>query len=225
METDNDSSEQQKKNSVFAVLKDTTNQKMTADMRVSLQRLHDALLCPLCHELIQTPSSLASCSHTFCRSCIDTYTCDAWVCPVEGCGMPVSEKGGRQGCYFQINPSVQTVVTSLTNICTALSSAPDQWWKEEEEEENGHNQDGQQGSQQNDAAALMASLFSSQQSSQQSQEGEEEEEEEEIIDLQAASRKRQGMEHCDEDGETFTTAESAEEDDDDDSALEFRSFP
>ena len=63
---------------------------------------------------------------------------------VAGCGLPVSVRGSRSGSYHQINPQLQTVVTSFAKICNALNNAPVEWWKEPTPKElsnvNLHNQ-------------------------------------------------------------------------------------
>ena len=50
---------------------------------------------------------------------------------MDGCGLPVSYKGKRGGSIFQVNPQLQTVASSLTNIVSALNKAPKEWWREE----------------------------------------------------------------------------------------------
>ena len=46
----------------------------------SLQNLRDALRCSLCQNVYHEPMTL-SCSHTFCRDCIDRHACNSWQCP------------------------------------------------------------------------------------------------------------------------------------------------
>jgi len=45
--------------------------------------------------------------------------------------MPLTIKG--EGSFRKINPSLQTVVSSWTSICQALSKAPNDWWKEDDD--------------------------------------------------------------------------------------------
>ena len=56
--------------------------KVTVFMRQSLDRLHSALVCPLCCDLLENPSTLA-CGHTFCWKCIEAYSYDNPLCPSE----------------------------------------------------------------------------------------------------------------------------------------------
>lgn len=110
-------------------------QTTTPAMRSSLEELHSSLLCPLCHQVFVDPSTLA-CAHTFCLSCMDEYACNAWSCPVPGCGFPLTCRGSREGSYLKINPQIQTVVQSLDVICKTLNEAPKEWWNAEEEEDS-----------------------------------------------------------------------------------------
>jgi hypothetical protein len=115
--------------SVPPVLLDPT--KGTRSMLESLQTLRNVLDCPLCHQLLHEPSTL-TCGHTFCCTCIDHYTCNAWTCPVKDCNFPITVTGERNGKFRKINPTVQTVATSWANICAALEKAPSEWWKDED---------------------------------------------------------------------------------------------
>jgi hypothetical protein len=63
--------------------------------------------------------------------------CDA----VPGCGMPLAERGGREGSYLKINPQIQTVVQSLSIICKSLNEAPREWWNMEEKESGDEEED------------------------------------------------------------------------------------
>ena len=105
----------------------------TPAMRKSLKELQSSLLCPLCNQVFVDPSTLP-CAHTFCLSCMDEYACNAWACPVPGCGFPLTLRGGREGSYLKINPQIQTVVTSLSVICETLNNAPKEWWNADEED-------------------------------------------------------------------------------------------
>lgn len=67
---------------------------------------------------------------------MDTYAADNWACPVQGCGFPLACRGAREGSYLKINPQIQTVVSSLTEIANALNNAPKEWWNIDEEEES-----------------------------------------------------------------------------------------
>jgi hypothetical protein len=109
-------------------------ERTTPAMRRSLDSLRSSLLCPLCNQVLQKPSTLP-CAHTFCYDCIDDYICNAWTCPSVGCGMPVTATGTRGGKYLKINPQYQTVVTSFDVICTALNEAPKEWWREDTPDE------------------------------------------------------------------------------------------
>lgn len=54
--------------------------KATPEMRRSLADLGNALLCPLCNAIFQSPMT-SSCGHSFCRQCIDAYSSDNYNCP------------------------------------------------------------------------------------------------------------------------------------------------
>mmetsp|Transcript_89272 Transcript_89272/g.133846 ORF Transcript_89272/g.133846 Transcript_89272/m.133846 type:complete len:178 (-) Transcript_89272:242-775(-) len=107
------------------------DRKCTGGMREHLDKLAELLKCPLCDKIFEKPTTLASCAHSFCVACIDSYCCDAWVCPVEGCRMPMSITGGHKGSYRKINPQLAQTVESLKTICNNLNQAPDEWWKSE----------------------------------------------------------------------------------------------
>ena len=55
--------------------------------------------------------------------------------------MPLTIKGERDGSFRKINPSLQTVVSSWTSICRALSKAPNEWWKEADNYDNNEEED------------------------------------------------------------------------------------
>eukprot|EP00934_Nitzschia_sp_Nitz4_P001779 Nitzschia sp. Nitz4//scaffold102_size76354//72338//72883//NITZ4_005644-RA/size76354-snap-gene-0.143-mRNA-1//-1//CDS//3329532285//1779//frame0 len=102
--------------------------KVNKGMRKALEGLMSMLKCPLCNELFERPTTLASCGHSFCESCIDDYSSRASVCPEPGCGMPMSIVGGRRGSYRNVNPQLVQSVESLQRICEGLNRAPDKWW-------------------------------------------------------------------------------------------------
>ena len=54
--------------------------KTTKSILSSLYSIKDCLHCPLCNEVMTTPSTL-QCSHSFCKDCIEDYTCNSWNCP------------------------------------------------------------------------------------------------------------------------------------------------
>uniref|UniRef100_A0A7R9ZQJ2 RING-type domain-containing protein n=1 Tax=Craspedostauros australis TaxID=1486917 RepID=A0A7R9ZQJ2_9STRA len=103
--------------------------KATNGMRQSLSQLQQLLTCPLCKKMFKKPTTLSSCAHSFCVECIDDHCRDAWVCPVEGCGMPMSVVGGHKGSYRKINPQLLQICSSFEQICHALGQSPDSWWK------------------------------------------------------------------------------------------------
>ncbi|CAB9509738.1 expressed unknown protein [Seminavis robusta] len=109
--------------------------KTTVYMRQSLNELHATLLCPLCHQLLQNPSTL-SCAHTFCWKCIEAFSCKNNICPVKECGLPLAMTGSRQGSFLKINPSLETVLSSLQTICQALDKAPSNWWEHGKEDDD-----------------------------------------------------------------------------------------
>mmetsp|Transcript_30717 Transcript_30717/g.57505 ORF Transcript_30717/g.57505 Transcript_30717/m.57505 type:complete len:198 (+) Transcript_30717:51-644(+) len=102
--------------------------KATEQMRKSIHKLASLLVCPLCKKIFDQPTTLASCAHSFCVDCIDNYGCGSWVCPVDGCGMPLSIVGGHGGSYRKINPQLSQTVESLRLICQNLNRSSDQWW-------------------------------------------------------------------------------------------------
>lgn len=57
-------------------------QQASRAMQESLRNLTDALRCSLCQGVYREPMTL-SCSHSFCRECIDTHAADSWQCPCE----------------------------------------------------------------------------------------------------------------------------------------------
>lgn len=69
------------------------------------------------------PSTL-HCTHSFCLDCISNY--EAWTCPVNGCGLPVSVRGIG---YINVNPQLDTVLNSLNEIKKTLGNSKDYWWK------------------------------------------------------------------------------------------------
>ena len=111
--------------------------KVTLSMMKSLTDLQTSLICPLCHQILQSPATLA-CSHSFCLLCIDSYYKDNWVCPFPNCSMPISFHGDVRskqsvssmiGKCIRINPQLDTVVTSLVAVTKAIHLARDEWWK------------------------------------------------------------------------------------------------
>ena len=111
--------------------------KATQGMRKSLMEFRNLLTCPLCQDVFQQPTTLSSCAHSFCVVCIDEYCCNAWICPVDGCGMPMSIMGtGRS--YRNVNPQLLQMVASLNIICDSLRRAPDYWWRSGQPAEEYH---------------------------------------------------------------------------------------
>jgi hypothetical protein len=72
--------------------------------------------------------TLPACGHSFCQPCIHVYSCDSYECPQ--CNLPITLRGSRAGKFDAVNPQLETVVTSFSNLCHALQKAPDHWWKE-----------------------------------------------------------------------------------------------
>jgi zinc finger of C3HC4-type, RING len=56
--------------------------KVTVFMQKSLDQLYSSLVCPLCREMLEAPSTLA-CGHSFCFSCIENYSRNNTCCPSE----------------------------------------------------------------------------------------------------------------------------------------------
>jgi RING-type zinc-finger len=105
---------------------DLSPAKATGPMREALRELREALLCPLCHSVFQSPMT-GPCGHSFCQTCIDAHSCDHFECPVDGCGLPLSMSS--RGKSFRLhNPSLETAVTSYESIVQALRKADDHWW-------------------------------------------------------------------------------------------------
>ncbi|CAJ1904308.1 unnamed protein product [Cylindrotheca closterium] len=108
---------------------DLGDNKATNGMKSSLKRLLNLLKCPLCDELFDQPTTLSSCGHSFCVSCIDQYSTNACVCPVEGCRMPMSLVGGHGGSFRKVNPQLAQTVESVKLLCQKLNQCDDDWWK------------------------------------------------------------------------------------------------
>ena len=68
---------------------------LTDSMLNSFQSMAQALLCPLCGQVIEHPQTLAACAHSFCVSCIDDYTCNNWQCPGK---FPLQPSSDPMGC-------------------------------------------------------------------------------------------------------------------------------
>ncbi|KAL7555355.1 hypothetical protein ACA910_001391 [Epithemia clementina (nom. ined.)] len=105
---------------------------LTDSMMKSFESMAKALSCPLCHQVVEHPQTLAPCAHSFCETCIDEYACDNWQCPVAGCGQSIALRGSRRGKFRKTNPSLETIATSWKSIHKALTRAPPEWWKEED---------------------------------------------------------------------------------------------
>lgn len=119
-------------------------EKATVFMRQSLHQFHSSLTCFLCSRMLQQSSTLA-CAHTFCWTCIKSYSTNNSECPIPGCGIPLSVTGSRKGGFLKTNPSVETVLSSFQTICSALDKAPDQWWnhgKDDDDNGGGGDNDG-----------------------------------------------------------------------------------
>ena len=50
-----------------------TNSSGGAPMDDLRQKLRDEATCPVCHDLFNHPVTLSSCSHSFCKNCIDSW--------------------------------------------------------------------------------------------------------------------------------------------------------
>lgn len=48
-----------------------------------IRALHEALQCPICWEILDTPTTLP-CGHSYCSDCIEgaVHAMDAWQCPL-----------------------------------------------------------------------------------------------------------------------------------------------
>lgn len=80
-------------------------------------------------QIFKRPTTLASCGHSFCETCIDDYNCIHSTCPATGCGMPMSIVGGGRGSFRKVNPQLAQCVESMQLVCQGLNQAPDEWWK------------------------------------------------------------------------------------------------
>ena len=111
-------------------------QKTTDQLYTSLLNLSTAITCSLCKDTLDDPQTL-SCTHSFCKRCIDGYLKNKWVCPVRECSIPVtissSRKGGKSGSVVG-NPLLQSVVGSYTKILECLEGTRKEWWIQQEEQ-------------------------------------------------------------------------------------------
>eukprot|EP00957_Ditylum_brightwellii_P157023 11950060-Ditylum_brightwellii.AAC.1 len=86
------------------------------------------------------PSTLGGCGHTFCSSCINFYSGKHDICPLPGCGIPLSlNSGGNK--FVKINPQLNSVVSSLSCILNVLGRAETQWWKDPKKKEGEEEQE------------------------------------------------------------------------------------
>ena len=98
--------------------------KVTNDMYDALEKIRSSLLCQLCGNMMNDPSTL-HCDHSFCLSCISRY--DSWQCPV--CSLPISMRGSNRS-YIGINPQVSSVLTSFNAILSSIDLLKEGWWKD-----------------------------------------------------------------------------------------------
>jgi len=98
----------------------------------SLSLLHSSLMCSLCNHLLQSPATLASCTHSFCHDCIFQHISSTKneTCPT--CGVATFCVGKK---LLQINPQLDSVVNGYKQMRQSLKQLPSNWWQRREEEE------------------------------------------------------------------------------------------
>eukprot|EP00536_Pseudo-nitzschia_multiseries_P006196 jgi/Psemu1/296155/fgenesh1_pm.129_\ len=103
--------------------------KATEEMQKSISKFAGFLICPLCNKIFDRPATLSACAHTFCTNCIDAYSANNSVCPVEGCGMPMSIVGSNGGSFRKANLQISQTIESLQLICNSLNQSKEYWWR------------------------------------------------------------------------------------------------
>jgi hypothetical protein len=103
----------------------TSSLHATFAQREAIQAVELRLTCRLCHNIVTHPVSLG-CGHFFCQPCIENHADNNWNCPE--CDMSVSMTRSNGKHFFQVDPQLQTMVSSLEDIKSALRLAPEQWW-------------------------------------------------------------------------------------------------
>lgn len=102
--------------------------KATEEMRRSISKFASLLICPLCNKIFDRPATLSACAHTFCMNCIDAYSANNSVCPVQGCGMPMSIVGSNGGSFRKLNLQISQTIESLQLICNSVNQSKENWW-------------------------------------------------------------------------------------------------
>eukprot|EP00585_Thalassiosira_rotula_P011384 CAMPEP_0196135148 /NCGR_PEP_ID=MMETSP0910-20130528/3889_1 /TAXON_ID=49265 /ORGANISM="Thalassiosira rotula, Strain GSO102" /LENGTH=833 /DNA_ID=CAMNT_0041395247 /DNA_START=325 /DNA_END=2826 /DNA_ORIENTATION=- len=100
---------------------------MTNKQAESLEAMRSCLICQLCDRRMTKPATLLACAHSFCHNCILDFTENSWICPVKGCGTPVTMKGGSRESIKK-NHLISAVVSSVQNIEQIIATAPANWW-------------------------------------------------------------------------------------------------